>query len=408
LARSLYICYFGANQPLVQTQVIPYLRELVKGGHEMSLLTFEPGEVDEKTVREELAADGIAWHWLRYHKRPSVPATMFDIANGARFIRKLNAERAFDMLHARSHVPMMMAALTSKFSTRRPRLLFDIRGFLPEEYVDAGVWSEGGAIYRWVKRIEARLMKGADGFVVLTEEAREIIEDQVGSRPLEVIPCCVDFERRFSGDHASERERIRKQFGIEGRFVIVHLGALGGLYLTDKMADLLAAARSRDKSVFALFLTQSDPDLIVPLLKSRGFGDEDLYVGRVPAQDVEGYLHASDVGLSFVKATFATQSRSPTKIPEYLACGVPVVANAGVGDIDTLLSGDKIGVIADDLSEAGHFQTLDALEGLMQDADLADRCRAAAAKRFDLKSVGGERYRRVYQELTSRNEDGSI
>jgi len=39
--RSLYICYFGIEEPLVKTQVLPYLRELVKGGHEMSLVTFE-------------------------------------------------------------------------------------------------------------------------------------------------------------------------------------------------------------------------------------------------------------------------------------------------------------------------------------------------------------------------------
>ena len=40
--RALYICYFGLREPLVQTQVLPYLCELAGGGVEMSLLTFEP------------------------------------------------------------------------------------------------------------------------------------------------------------------------------------------------------------------------------------------------------------------------------------------------------------------------------------------------------------------------------
>ena len=106
MARSLYICYFGVREPLVQTQVIPYLRELVKGGHQVSLLTFEReaaellppprrrkasatppqagGELKAGVaeLREELREQGIQWDWLRYHKRPSVPATVFDLLDG--------------------------------------------------------------------------------------------------------------------------------------------------------------------------------------------------------------------------------------------------------------------------------------------------------------------------------------
>ena len=41
MQKTLYICYFGVREPLVQTQVIPYLRELKKDGYEISLLTFE-------------------------------------------------------------------------------------------------------------------------------------------------------------------------------------------------------------------------------------------------------------------------------------------------------------------------------------------------------------------------------
>ena len=190
--RSLYIAYFGVGEPLVQTQVIPYLRELVKSGNEMTLLTFESGDVDDEEIRKELIEQGVEWHWLRYHKRPSVPATMFDILNGARFIKNLNARKKFDILHARSHVPMMMAAVARKISPNKPKLLFDIRGFMPEEYVDAGVWPAGGVIFRGVKRVENWLMKEADAFVVLTEKALEILADEIGMRLVEVIPCCVD------------------------------------------------------------------------------------------------------------------------------------------------------------------------------------------------------------------------
>lgn len=408
MARSLYICYFGVREPLVQTQVIPYLRELVKGGHELTLLTFEPGDVDDEAVREELAGQGIEWHWLRYHKRPSVPATLFDIANGARHIRALMKRKPFDILHARSHVPMMMATLARKLSSHKPKLLFDIRGFMPEEYVDAGVWSETGSIYRNFKGIETRLMNEANGFVVLAEAARNVLFPEsretgfdTASRPVEVIPCCVDFERRFSGDPATERSAIRAELNIEARCVFTHIGALGGLYLTEQMADFLETARERDPKTFALFLTQSDPKLISQPLIERGFAESDFFVGKVGADKISGYLHASDVGLSFVKSTFATKSRSPTKIPEYLACGLPVIANAGVGDVDSVLQTGRTGVILYEFSRTGYTLALDQLDALMSGtALLAEKCRSSAHRRFDLATIGGESYRRLYLRLS--------
>jgi len=75
---TLYICYFGIREPLVQTQVLPYLRELMKGDYSrkkgtpasrepkdtalnVSILTFESKRSDEDKkaflkIRGELAA----------------------------------------------------------------------------------------------------------------------------------------------------------------------------------------------------------------------------------------------------------------------------------------------------------------------------------------------------------------
>ena len=420
MAKSLYICYFGVDQPLVQTQVIPYLRELVKGGHELTLLTFEPGDVNEEGVRTSLAADGIAWHWLRYHKRPSLQATLFDIANAARFIRKMNAEKKFDILHARSHVPMMMAAFSRKLSRHKPKLLFDIRGFMPEEYVDAGVWKDGGSVYKNVKRVENWMMREADGFVVLTEKARDILADETGPRPVQVIPCCVDLERRFSGDHEGLREKIRNDLGVEGRYVLLHLGALGGLYMVDEIADLLAVAREKNNSTYALFLTQSDPQLIEPLLLERGFSEGDYFIGKVRPDQIEGWLHASDVGLSVVRSSYATASRSPTKIPEYLAAGLPIIANAGVGDVDRMIIENRVGAILEGFTKEDYLSALERIDGLgvLLDefssegyrkaiqavsalTDVRERCIEVAHREFDLETVGGVRYRRIYERLAN-------
>jgi len=411
--KTLYLCYFGLRQPLVQTQVLPYLREIAKDDVKVYLLTFEPekwtpAEVDE--TRRKLAGEGITWDFLAYHKTPSVPATLYDIFCGTMFALRLARREKIDLIHARVHVPAIMGLLAKKLSRQKLKLLFDIRGFTPEEYTDAGVWKPNGSIYYVFKWVEKKIFRGSDGFVVLTEKAREVLFpesagegfDKLG-RPVEVIPCCVDFEKRFGSDRETIRERARAELNLDGRLVILHLGALGGLYLTGAIADFLEAARRRRPETFAMFLTQTDPDLIVPLLHEKGFTGDDFFVGRVAPEDVYRYLSASDVSLSFVKAGYATISRSPTKIPEYLAAGLPIVSNRGVGDVDELISTEKVGVLLD-LDPNGYAGALEEALLLKDEAGFAARCIACAKKRFDLEQVGGSRYRSLYRKLLGKRD----
>ncbi|MCV5148282.1 glycosyltransferase, partial [Escherichia coli] len=80
---------------------------------------------------------------------------------------------------------------------------------------------------------------------------------------------------------------------------------------------------------FAMILTQSNPEEIKRLLTGKGYQPEQFFVGRVAAEDLPRYLCAADIAVSFIKSCYSKQSSSPTKIAEYLACGLPVIANAG-------------------------------------------------------------------------------
>ncbi len=413
--KSLYICYFGLREPLVQTQVLPYLREVQKGGVDVSILTFEPNPRERWTPaaiadqKEALAAEGIEWNHLTYHKRPSAPATVFDIVNGAFFIwRKLRREK-IDILHARVHVPAVMAAVARKFvfRKRRPKLLFDVRGFFPEEYVDAGVWPANGSIYRVVKRVERWILRESDGFVVLTAKARDILfpessldgADKLG-RPVALIPCCVDL-KRFNAAGESSRVSVREELGIGNRPVVTYVGSFGGWYLTDPMADFFGAAKRRFPDLYILILTQSDPAAIETLLHARKIPDADFHITKVQPQEVPRYLCASDAAISFIKPCYSKLSSSPTKIAEYLIAGVPVISNSGVGDVAELITENGVGVVIDGFSETDYEKALDHLEALLQDDSIREQCEQVAKREFDLERVAGERYRSIYGRLLS-------
>ncbi|MGH9946972.1 MAG: glycosyltransferase [Pyrinomonadaceae bacterium] len=457
MAKTLYICYFGVREPLVQTQVLPYLRELVMSDSEswdagrdacdpveVSLLTFEPAEeVVEKgrkgereegrrrdrekefaVIREKLANEGIEWNWLPYHKRPSALATAWDVICGAWFVWRRIGE--FDILHGRVHVATLMAAVARKFSRRKPKILFDIRGFFPEEYVDAGIWKEGSTIFRLAKRVERWLMKEADGFVVLTERAREILfgtrnaecgmwnpSDMAGeddprssirnpqsNGPVEVIPCCVDFAR-FENADSETRAGMRAKLGIGDRPVLVYVGAFGGWYLTDEMADLFAAFKTFAPDGFAMILTQSDIKQIELKLIANGYSKDDFFIAKVDSSEIPGYLCAADIAVSLIKPCYSKLASSPTKNAEYLACGLPIIANAEIGDVDELILQNGIGTLITEFSRDAYIKAINEIQAL---GDISERCRETARREFDLETVGGVRYRRLYKKILHRDD----
>lgn len=398
MTRSLYLCYFGLREPLVQTQVLPYLRELVRGGVTMSLLTFEPDAKGTWTTewRERLGREGIDWHMLPYHKRPTLLATLFDILAGAWLASSIVRREHVHLLHARSHVGAAIGAVAKKLT--RARLLFDVRGFLPEEYVDSGNWRKGGALFRWTKAAERWLYKSADGFVVLTESAKKtLFPNGLSGKPVEVIPCCVSAERIAA---RSDRDAVRKELGLSDRTVFVYIGALGGCYLTREMAELLAVARESDPRVYALVLTQSPTAPMVAELERFGFTTDDSRVMRVTADDVPRFLGAADVSLSILRPSYARIASSPTKFAECLAAGLPVISTAGIGDLDAHIEEGRVGVVLRGLDRDAYADAVRAIEALRRDPDLAERCRHEARTRYDLETVGGARYRRIYGALS--------
>ncbi len=396
MTHSLYICYFGLREPLVQTQVLPYLREIAGGGVRMSLLTFEPdlhrrwdaGSIAE--WRQRLREEGIEWHMLPYHRRPSLPATLWDIAAGAWRAAAIARRERVDIFHGRSHVGATIGALAKRL-TPGTRLIFDIRGLLAEEYVDSGNWRAGGLLYRLTKAVERRLLRSADGFVVLTEGAREALFPNGAAQPLEVIPCCTDPERFASAPRA--------ELGLTDRLVFVYAGSLGGYYLVREMAEFLAAAREIDRRVFALVLTQASPEPVTAELERAGFSRDDYRVIKAAPEEVPRYLRAADVGIAFVQPSVARRASSPTKYAEYLAAGLPVVATAGVGDLDAQTERGRVGVLLDRWDKSAYRDAFRTIEELRRDPQLAERCRAEARARYDLREVGGARYRRLYERV---------
>lgn len=397
-------------EPLGQTQVLPYLRQLAQRGVKFTLLSFEKpkafteaGQRACEALKQELERQGIEWHWLAYHQRPSLPATVYDVIHGIRYASRLVKRNKIELVHARSHIPATIAlALKRKFGIK---MIFDVRGLMAEEYVDARHWPEGGLRYRVTKTTERRIFAAADGIVTLTERIWPIIKEWDGLKgrdiPHAVIPCCVDLAL-FNFDEA-QRAKLRGELKLGDRLTMVYSGSLDGWYLTEEMADFFAGVVRKRDDAHLLWLTTGSHERVRQLMSARGLSEDQFSVRAVTPKEIPAYLAAGDIGISFIKRCLSKLASSPTKNGEYLACGLPIVINAGIGDSDLLAEQSRAAILIKDFGETDFEAAWREIEDVVSDASIKMKARELAEKEFNLESVGGERYAQLYKEVLGQD-----
>jgi glycosyltransferase involved in cell wall biosynthesis len=106
------------------------------------------------------------------------------------------------------------------------------------------------------------------------------------------------------------------------------------------------------------------------------------------------------VGAALIKPAYSKMASAPTKLAEYLGCGVPCLGNAGVGDMEEILEGGRVGVALAGLSEDEKRSGIERLLHLLEDSELTERCVAFARCHFSLDEGAGQ-YDGIYRRLLS-------
>jgi glycosyltransferase involved in cell wall biosynthesis len=187
---------------------------------------------------------------------------------------------------------------------------------------------------------------------------------------------------------------------------MAYVGSLGGWYLTDEMIRLFCIARAIDPDLHFLILTQTPTEAEAALSRS-GVDARAFSVATVHPREVPACLLAADFGISFIKPAPSKVSSSPTKVGEYLASGLPVLANRGVGDVDAIIERHHVGVLIEDFSDRSYREAAASMFALVaQDSEVKRRCRRAAEEELSLERVGVPRYLAVYRRLGLGNRSG--
>ncbi len=336
--KILYLSYDGLTDPLGQSQILAYLSRINKEhGIEITIISFDKPDVfikNEKRVREILSTTTIQWHSLVYHKSPPILSTIGDLRSGWKKIKALYKKETFDIVHCRGYMSAILGQkVKKKFGTK---FIFDMRGWWPDEKKESGLWENAlfKPVYKYFKRKEKQFFEESDISVSLTYAGQKEITQNFHQpeSKVRVIPTCVDFDV-FKAFDENTRNNIRQELGIpKDAYVVIYSGSIGANYPPKDILKIYQSVKS-DKERHLLILSREPHSLITDAAKEMNI-NEQIHFASAEYSKVYQYLQASDLGIILYKMAFSTIGRSPTKLGEYWACGIPAISIKGIGDLD--------------------------------------------------------------------------
>jgi glycosyltransferase involved in cell wall biosynthesis len=118
---------------------------------------------------------------------------------------------------------------------------------------------------------------------------------------------------------------------LDGRRVVLYLGRIAQSRKSDFLLDVAAQLRESMPETLLVIAGDAPSDDEMAWMRreiaNRGLEDHVLLTGWLPQRTALGYAVRAEVGLSPIPRGTLFDVSSPTKLVEYLALGIPSVAN---------------------------------------------------------------------------------
>jgi glycosyltransferase involved in cell wall biosynthesis len=392
---------------LGQSQIIPYLSGLTKYSYQFIILSCDKPHLYKKNkvyVEALLKPYPIKWVSIPYHKNPPVLSSVYDFIELKKKAKEIYRNEKFDMVHTRPGVPTLVALwLKKKYHVK---FLNDVRGFWADERVDGGMWNLKNPLfkrlYSFFKKHEYECIEKSDYTTCLTYQGRKemLSWKNISNQPIpiEVIPCSVDlklFNPQNINSALKEELQIELKFNKDD-FIVSYLGSIGGWYLTEEMMQFCKVLLDKIPQTKFLFISPHRHEIILNAAKKYNIPSEKVIVKKVERHEVPTLLSFSDYSLFFIKPCYSKISSSPTKHGEIMAMGIPVITNAGVGDVEEITNKYNGGIVLKSLNKAEYNKAAELI--VQGKAFNRDEIVAGANEYYNLDSAV-QKYYSVYKKI---------
>jgi len=176
------------------------------------------------------------------------------------------------------------------------------------------------------------------------------------------------------------------------------VGSVGVWYLFEEALDYYKLIKEAIPDAQLHIINKGGHDYINECLDKAGISKDSVLLETKDRLGVICAMQSMDVGLFIIKPLYSKISSMPTKLGEFLGCGVPCICNSGIGDMDDIINNEKVGIVLNSFEKKEKEKGILSLLELIKDPTVKTRCREAALKHFSLID-GVNSYNNIYSFL---------
>ncbi|MHA1491133.1 MAG: glycosyltransferase family 4 protein [Promethearchaeota archaeon] len=188
-------------------------------------------------------------------------------------------------------------------------------------------------------------------------------------------------------------EKIRSKYELQDKKIFIYVGTLAKIRRLDIIVKAFSLVKEEVKNAKLLMVGDgSGKEELEKLSMNLNLEKDIIFTGNIPYKNVPKYICLADIGLSPIIPLDYYKMSSPTKMLEYMACGIPAIGNREIMDMKNVISKSKGGILVD-------FNTKSFSSGMIR-----------LAKNEELVKIMGEKGRqwvnknRSYEQLSTKLE----
>ncbi len=275
-------------------------------------------------------------------------------------LRRKHLARPYQVIHVHS-VPdfLVFAAFFPKLSGAR--IILDIHDILPEFYASKFKVTDRSPVFRLLKLVEKWSIAFAHHVII----ANHLWWERLVSRSVrreKCTPLCNYPDPRYFFPHAKKR--------ADGKFIMMYPGTLNWHQGVDIAIKAFAKIKDRiPEAEFQIYGEGSETPRLKRLAAELGMNGRVRFSGLLPSDQIANEMATADLAVVPKRASspFGNEAAS-TKIMEFMALGVPVVASRT--KIDAYYFGDSMVKFFEPENET---DLADAILSLKADPELRNR-----------------------------------
>lgn len=246
-------------------------------------------------------------------------------------IRVLMKTRRVNVLHCRSYIATLIG-LFCKILWKN-KVIFDVRGYLIDEAVESERINAYGIKYKVLRSIENILFKYSDEIIVVSEAMY------------------LDVRERFGRNSSIIRNPSNVNEGTfnvkKNKKILIYNGSLKDWHMPDLFFEVINIG-IRNKVFDEVRIISSDKKIASSYLKKYSLQDFDnIKLISCNFAEVKNNLVIGSLGWCVIKPTYSKRFCWPVKFNEYLNSGMAIVVNRNIGDLESIVSDNNLGIVID-------------------------------------------------------------